>query len=447
MDNDIFSNSLDIANRNPLGIDGMFSHMYSGSLVQPDPYDLNSRTQAMAALPILSTFHGEPTNDLNIEDVNAMENTEASFSRNRPLSRQVLGDSSVGSSSSIANCNFQDYFLRGESLSATSIAHLLSANTNLHGNIRGINVSTASGSALGEFRSPAPNGCCSTSTSSLATPVSCGYAVRGNMDVLETNKGTSSTGQLDSRWGYGGLLRPQELTGKSHIQAVCPPHRFIGSSGQHELDASNTSNTSLNHTYGYYIPNSELSLSLATCQPSLTNVSTVLDQSSELSCSVVTEHSLRGIGLGSERFSDNRNGLSLNLSYYKPVHFSHLLSGSKYLNVVQQILTNVANYSLENVEYQGGFRENASNPSYSSNWREDRITIAVGSDEPYSSVESRPILQRQSVESKKAQLLILLQAVCPCNLFFFFLLASLFLMRSVTQNVVVSLFLVRSVTQ
>ncbi|KAF5201013.1 Homeobox protein ath1 [Thalictrum thalictroides] len=411
MDNDIFSSSLDIANRNPLGIDGMYLHTYSGSVVQTDPYDLHSRTQAIAALPFLSTFHGEPTYDLNIEDVNAMENTEASFSRNRPLSRQVLGDASVGSSSYIANSNFQDYFLRGESLSATSIAQLLSENTNLHGNIRGINVSAALGSALGDFRPPIPNGCCSTSTSSLATTVSCGYGVRGNMNVLETNKGTSSTGPLDGRWGFEGFLGPQELTGKSHIQAVCPPHRFIGSSSQHELDASNTSNTSLNHTYGYYIPNSELSLSLATCQPSLTNVSTVLDQSSELSCSAVTDRSLCGTGFSSERSSDNRNGLSLNLSYYKPVHFSHLLSGSKYLNVVQQILTDVTNYSLENVEYQSGSLENPSNLLYSSNWREDRVTIAVGSDEPYSSVETRSIMQRQNVEAKKAQLLILLQAV------------------------------------
>lgn len=387
MDNDIFGASLHISDRNPAGYDGMFMHMYPGSLVQTDSLNIDGRNLAIAGLPFLPTFQRESTSNAHDANVAGHTGAESSFSGSRPVSRQCAEGASVTGSTSVGNYSGENRIVRGEFLSATAIAHLLAENANLNENLVGVDLPTISGTGLGDFRNSVSGGCHNSSRSSFTATENFGYGLQGDMSMLVTRKDPSDKGQLENKWLFDGFVRPQELTEVSPTLVGCPPYHFIGSSGQ-ELTAPNKSTSSVGHTYGYYIPNSELSLSLATCQSS--NLSTK-DQCSDLTCSGVTEHSLREGGFGSDKISNNRNDLSLNFSYYRPDNFSHLLSGSKYLNIVQQILSEVARYSLGNIEYQGG--------SAQSSWNGSKI-------------DSRPISIGQNNVAKKAQLLALLQAVC-----------------------------------
>ncbi|KAL5728828.1 hypothetical protein ACHQM5_001865 [Ranunculus cassubicifolius] len=397
MDNDIFNASLNIADRNPIGIDGMFLHMFSGA--QSDSLDNNTRNQAaLRGLSFHPAFPGQTTNDLHTENLDGPTDAETTFSRNRPLNRQCIGGASVSSSTSIGTSHFQNRFGRSATLSATAIAHLLAANADFQGNFSGTNLPTTSGNGIADYRNPMSNSCGNTSTSSFATSVNCGYGVHleNNKDSSvsgQNNKNASANGQTNN-WVYDGFVGSNELAASSPAQTVCPPYHFIESSG-HELAALSKSTPSIAQTYGYYIPNSELSLSLATCQPS--NLSTIPDQCSEMS-SVVTEHSMREGGLGSEKSSADINGLSLNFAYYRPVEFSHLLSESKYLHAIQKILAEIASYSFGDQDYQDVSLAN-------------RISALESDDLSHSPIDARSVARRQNVEARRAQLLAMLQAV------------------------------------
>lgn len=407
MDNDIFGTSLNISDRNHVGYDGMFLQMYPGSLVQTDSLDIEGRNQAITGLPFLPTFHRESTSSLHNANVAGLTGAESSFSGSRPESRQCAEGASVRGFTSVGNGSGQNRIGRGEFLSATAIADLFAVNANLHGNLNEVDLAPVSGTGLGGFRNPVSTGY-NSSRSSFATSENFGYGIQGDMSMITTRKDPGDNGQLENKWLCDGFVRPQELTEASPALVGCPPYHFIGSSG-HELTALNKSASTVAHTYGYYIPNSELSLSLATCQSS--NMSTIQDQCSDMSCSGITEHSLREGGFGSDKSSDNRNDLSLKFSYFRPDNFSHLLSGSKYLHGVQQILAEVARYSLGNIN---GSIENSRNGSVipsSSSWLGNEISAAESDAIPNQSTNNGPFSKGQNDGVKKAQLLALLQAV------------------------------------
>ncbi|KAI4380873.1 hypothetical protein MLD38_007012 [Melastoma candidum] len=86
-------------------------------------------------------------------------------------------------------------------------------------------------------------------------------------------------------------------------------------------------------------PNNELSLSLATSKPSGISLASTSDQSSDISSGEMTQRSM-----------NHSKELSLSASTYSPTHFSPFIVGSKYLTVIQEILAEVASYSLENLD-------------------------------------------------------------------------------------------------
>nr|KYP70344.1 Homeobox protein ATH1 [Cajanus cajan] len=151
--------------------------------------------------------------------------------------------------------------------------------------------------------------------------------------------------------------------------------------------------------------NKELSLSLAS--------STTAGQCSEVSCSNVTP-CMNGTMSGLEQAScSSSRELSMNLGGNKYVQFSPEVLESRYLVGIQEILAQIARYSFENLEqlnYSAAANRSGGNKSTSAFPLKRRILIDHNANSVYETHAESP-LQRHATESKKAQLLTLLQLV------------------------------------
>ncbi|KAK9742017.1 hypothetical protein RND81_03G143500 [Saponaria officinalis] len=145
-------------------------------------------------------------------------------------------------------------------------------------------------------------------------------------------------------------------------------------------------------------------LSLATTGPSFNCHETIQDQCSDMSYSCVFDgcQSQRRVGHCDKELSLGRASSSQSLA----------ISGSRYHSVLQQILSEVASYSLDSVgqtSYCVGDLMNvgSSAPFSSDKFGTDECRVNEGSID----VPAGRARRKQKVESKKSQLLSLLQAV------------------------------------
>ncbi|KAL1562253.1 homeobox protein ATH1-like isoform X2 [Salvia divinorum] len=189
--------------------------------------------------------------------------------------------------------------------------------------------------------------------------------------------------------GYGGLPFPPELigmvVGRPSLPPLAQPGRSCNSRewpvmeqvgfGSHSQDSSQYSN--------------ELSLSLVTSRPSILHGhSTPQEQCSEMCCS----NGVTGYSLPEHTSSSSKNHSSGSKSLQLPP----LLSGSRFLEALQEILAAIACYALENIEDVGV------NVSYSS------ISSSNGIEVDQAFVFQ---MQETSLEAKRKHLLSLLQMV------------------------------------
>lgn len=160
----------------------------------------------------------------------------------------------------------------------------------------------------------------------------------------------------------------------------------------------------------------ELSLSLATSQPSVIHGTSVQEPCLEMSSSGLTSYCLHQRHIGSEQTSCNSNNVSLSFSSSKPVEISRLLLGSRYFHVVEEILAEIARFAFESFDQT----------SYSTTWTEDRTNGYFSlPGRAYSALNPSDYLdgergikdrgnhffQDRKVETKKKHLLALLQVV------------------------------------
>ncbi|XP_042060557.1 homeobox protein ATH1-like isoform X1 [Salvia splendens] len=219
-------------------------------------------------------------------------------------------------------------------------------------------------------------------------------AIRGcpqNMRYSAVMNGLDAVGpSLDPiPHGYGGLPFAPELTGmvvgRTSLPPPAQPARSCNSRewpvmeqvgfGSHSQDSSQYSN--------------KLSLSLVTSKPSiLQGHSTPQEQCLEICCSNgVTSYSLP------EHTSSSSKNQS---SGSKPLQLPPFLSGSRFLEALQEILAAIACYALENIEDVG------INVSYSSISSSNEIEV----DQAFVFQ-----MQETSLEAKRKHLLSLLQMV------------------------------------
>ncbi|XP_038884788.1 homeobox protein ATH1 isoform X2 [Benincasa hispida] len=151
----------------------------------------------------------------------------------------------------------------------------------------------------------------------------------------------------------------------------------------------------------------ELSLSLATSEPVLSGGTNFLDQYPQLTFSDSNQPCLNSTELASNLNSGSSRDLPLSYGCGSPVHLSRAIAGSRYLSVIQDVLSQIARYPLESSEQAChstttvGFV-----PSL------DDATIEYGSDVTvrYNS-QMEPECQKPSVDAKKSHLLTLLQLI------------------------------------
>lgn len=402
MDNDLFRVPIDMSSQSAVYIGGFQQYTTPNSLVQSDSFDLNRENHIMSGFPVLSELQGETinglhptlhtTNGVGIVDSNELVSL---------LGRNVVRDSSLSSSRLTSNTEFQEQLTGGNSISAASLATFLATRTGLQDNLNSLAISTPSICPLEFLGTYASNGCSNGLNSSFTTSVNCGY------DVVLGNTNTKYSA-------------PLELGGKFPVRAELQPYSSTGNPGANGCMSSSSGNLTANHPYSSTNFNNELSLTLATSERSVLSGINIPDRCSEMGVSGVTRHCLNEKRLSSEQTSCNSKELSVSFGSYKPTRFSQVILGSRYLRVIQEILVQIANYSLENLDrmsYSNGRNGASSKMPFSSNcsaerWMSSMVPDVDGGFEP----EMESTLRRRAIEAKKTQLLSLLQVVCQLSL-------------------------------
>ncbi|GFZ08543.1 homeobox protein ATH1 [Actinidia rufa] len=381
-ENDAFNVPTGMANRNAIFMDGLFAHVTSISPARPNSLNLNNQYQIMGEFPALSMLQGEPANNLH-----------TGF----PISNHVgLIDCSTSAPSEPLgrNTEVQERFVGGTPISASSIAAILAARCSPCDNMNELPSSAPSANPLEILKTPVSNDYSDSLNSAFATSINCGY------DGL--------LGGINNKWAFDKFLACPEVAEVPGITDFQPFQLMgnvrVNANGWTSLDNANLSSDNLSSSSKF---SNELSLSLATsCQPSIIRGTSIPDQFSEISCSGVTHRPLNKRQFGSES-SCNSKKLSLGIDSRGSVQISQFLSGSRYLLVIQEILTEIASYSLENLDQMNYPASRNAKFSLSSSG----YALLGSEGEGRCGPQTDPVLREREVEAKKKQLLALLQEV------------------------------------
>ncbi|KAI4316539.1 hypothetical protein L6164_024515 [Bauhinia variegata] len=387
MENDIFNASVDMAGRNFSVIDQIPQHQTPNPLVHCYSFDLNDQTRILNGISMLAGVQSEPSNNVHagVRLMNPPCITDPdSNSLVTPQGKNIVGNASLGTSSPIENSDLQEQLAGVTPISPGSLAAILAARIGFQENFErsaALSPSVCSLEALGP--------CILNNWQDSSNPLFAAFGDRGFDEVPVLIK-----------WNESKFPKPPELNGTGF-----QPYSSIGNMDPNGWTSSSNGANLTNHPYNLCNFSNELSLSLAT--------SPNAGQCSDVSCSDVT-HYFSGTRSGLDQISSSSRELSLSLNSNKHVQFSQAILGSRYLNGIQEILAQIARYSLENLEpinsSAAGFRAGASvsNSAFPPKKRSGAIDHNANS---ILESHTEPTLQRHAAESKKTQLLTLLQLV------------------------------------
>ncbi|KAL5558767.1 hypothetical protein UlMin_034978 [Ulmus minor] len=352
MENQMFDIPLEVASRNYQLADGI------------SPYT-NTNT-----LEHLSDHHSDihVTNGANLFSSNAF----CSYSRSN-----VITNASLGSYSASSNSEFQG------SPNSGSVATLLAARDGLQENLNSLAISVPPIYASEVIPDYVSTDC---SNSSNPRPASSSMNL-GYDEMLRV---------ISSQWDMQKFPSPSEFSGK-----ISELHSYssIGNLDPNEWISSNSSRVGTVHSYGSSKFSNVLSLTLATSQPSAISGINIPGQTSEITYSGVAHNPLNEARVGSEQTSSSTEELSLTFGSYRGPNLSQIILGSRYLSSVQEILAQMASFSLENVDHTSYLTATLAGQNTPFSWN----CPAEGG--------SLPALQGRAFEAKKAKLLALLQMV------------------------------------
>ncbi|GMI94993.1 hypothetical protein HRI_003168600 [Hibiscus trionum] len=216
-------------------------------------------------------------------------------------------------------------------------------------------------------------------------------------------------GNMTNKWDFEKFPGSLELIGKTPSKTAFQPYSSIGCPDQNGWIALNGENVIPDYPCGSSKNSNELSLSLATSLPGVISGNNISDQSSEINCC------LNATRLGLEQTSLNAKEISLSYGSDGPVQVPNLISGSRYLHAVQEILAQIASYSLENLEQMSVVGARATTAFPSSCLARRWMTVMDSNDLPdvngNSEAQLEAEVQKRAVEARKSQLLTLLQMV------------------------------------
>ncbi|KAL9230379.1 hypothetical protein vseg_005741 [Gypsophila vaccaria] len=279
--------------------------------------------------------------------------------------------------------NHQELCLGGTSFGSGSLSTVLTGRSRPSGDMDYSVVPLQEGVASESLRAMYSGSGSYASSSSVPSSLGCGY------DIL--------VGDVNNKWDQNRFLtHPQSMNWRTSTSDM-EPAQFS------EVHDANAWGLIRNLT-----SQNELCLSLATAGPSFPGHENIQEQCSDKSYSCVFD------GCPSQRRLDQCDKeLSLGrASSSQPAQFSQLISGSRYHPVLQQILSEVAGISLDSVAQTsycvGDMVNSGSNVPYSSGqFGPDECHENDGSVEAPAGSSRR----KQKLESKKSQLLSLLQVV------------------------------------
>ncbi|XP_039164229.1 homeobox protein ATH1 [Eucalyptus grandis] len=355
MEHNLFDVSVDMSNRASFLLDGVSAHASASSFLQSDILNKNNSDHTVG-YPIHSNIQGESIGDLQAGITGS----------------QFISDASVPFHGIDAIRNAPD-FNGAMPISPACFPAILASRRDLQENINGLPIPLPSIDLLevGNI----PNDGSNVSHMSLGT---CSYDEPAGTCKWNANRFQSRT--------------------------VCPPYPVARNTNT--VGWISSGNLNIHMGCAYFPPNSsnELSLSLASSKSSIINLPNISDQCSEISNAGASHHfSNERRAYKSGLNSCNNKELSLCSASYGAPQLSQLIAGSKYLSGIQEILAQIASYSLENlnkVSYvSSGLGSGTSKSQFSSDCRVDE------------GQELEVFGQRQEAEAKKAQLLTLLQVV------------------------------------
>ncbi|KAF5748310.1 hypothetical protein HS088_TW04G00262 [Tripterygium wilfordii] len=386
---------IDMASSNVFVASRVPSQTTPNSLMEFGSFDHNNQSQALSGHPVVSDLQAGPVSDLLHANIQMTERIGVFESDALPalLGRNVLGEASRCSSNPISNIDFQQQFMSGTPISGSSLATLLAVRSDVQENLNNL---------------------------SIYSPPMFPPQVLRNYDCSNTSNPT-----FDTHVYYGHGEAHDKVPNTSVVPEktlLRPGFESFSSMGNMDLIGwipSNGVNVDVDNPYGSCKYNNELSLSLATSQPSVISGISITDQCSEVRCSEMTRGCLEGTRLGSEQTSCCGKELSLSFSSNRTAQYSQVISGSRYLYVIQEILAQIVSYSLENLGHKrfftGGIRAGENAP-LSSRFSFEGGMPFMGYDEypdanSMFEVEMEPAARRRAMEAKKNQLLTLLQVV------------------------------------
>ncbi|KAM3282061.1 homeobox protein ATH1 isoform X1 [Capsicum chacoense] len=372
-------------------IDENYLHTAIVPISFPDTVCLNNQKNIMYGqnhimdgqeIPYPSMLQGEIINSsqgcLNLPNFPRAVETEA-IHNVLPAGRNRIKGSSFSTSYPISNSYTEGQHMEGIPISAVSLANLLAARNAVHENLENLTV-------VAPFSHPAEG----QKIDGLDYP-----------NVLNHSFGSYRNYEFD-----GVPEIPGTVLGRAQSQ----PFQLTENVNSNTWFSSETASLSSDSPSGSSRFSNELCLSLTTSQSAVVCGPTIQDQCSDISCSGVTNHAFPQRHFDSELTSCNSRNLSLNFVSYKPVHLSQFLTGSRYLRVMQEILSEIAQLSLQNHNLLGyrGMDYGANTLSALSS-DSARGYAALHSDD-LPDADHRFIGQMDS-EAKKKNLVALLQVV------------------------------------
>ncbi|KAF5726166.1 hypothetical protein HS088_TW23G00907 [Tripterygium wilfordii] len=385
---------IDMASSNLFVVSGVPSQTTPNSLMEFGSFDRNNQSQALSGHPVISDLQSGSVNDLHA-NIQMTERAGVFDSDALPalLGRNIVGQASPCSLNPTNNTGFQQQFMSGTPISGSSLATLLALRSDVQEDLNNLSI--------------------------YSPPTFPPQALR-NYDCSDTANPTLDT-HVYYCYGEGQDKFPNtsEVTGKTLLSPGFESYSSIGNMDLIGWIPSNGVNVDVDNPYGSCKYNNERSLSLATSQPSIISGTSITDHCSVVRCSEMTRGCLERTRLGSEQTSCCGKELSLSFSSNRTTQFSQVRSGSRYLDVIQEILAQIASYSLQNLGHKrfstGGIRGGESAP-FSSSFSFEGGKPFMGYDEypdanSMLEIEMEPAARRLAVEVKKNQLLSILQVV------------------------------------
>ncbi|XP_020224338.1 homeobox protein ATH1 isoform X1 [Cajanus cajan] len=352
-------------------------HSTSKPLIQCYSLDLNNKT-IINGIPMLSGEQGELISNAYAD---ACLINPSIIANSSPLVTSQGKTIVADASNPMENSELQEHLVGGMPNTPSSLAAILAARIGLAEKLENSEALPPSLCSTGPL-APFFNILHGSSNSLAASFEDCGY------------------NEVPSKWNANKFPKAPEIDA-----TVCQPcSSIVGNLDPDEWPSANVANMS-NHAYHSSNFSKELSLSLAT--------STTAGQCLEVSCSNVTP-CVDGTMLGLEQAScSSSRELSMNMGGNKYVQFSPEVLESRYLVGIQEILAQIARYSFENLEqlnYSAASNRSGGNKSTSAFSLKRRILIDHNANSVYEARAESP-LQSHATESKKGQLLTLLQLV------------------------------------